>query len=241
MPILPVLGHKPITSYFSWTSSAKRKRKESHFSTESSSKRPKPPASSCSSTSKLANTWTSRDEGQEATKGVHGYGHSSRDKRYSPYSLGNSSGQRSISDLLPTPPMICTAPSRFRAPEKKPPKSLDSPTCEEDDSELTIPSSQSQDTPCMAVDMFTNFSTISGGLSCPKTTEGENLIIESSQSQFLTIASPNMRKLELEPTLPALDVVIPSSQSQERELTIPAEENIGTGPRRSSLVYVTAC
>jgi len=75
--------------------------------------------------------------------------------------------------------------------------------------------------------MLSPFTKWSGNLLRP--IEGEGIIIESSQSQLLIMASPNMQKLELEPTLPSFDIVIPSSQSQEEELTIPTKKDLETG------------
>jgi hypothetical protein len=82
----------------------------------------------------------------------------------------------------------------------------------------------------MEVDMLTSFSKFSGNFSPLKPTQGD-LIIESSQSQFLIMAPPNVRKLEMEKTLPTFDVVVPSSQSQEMELTIPTAKDFKTGAR----------
>lgn len=196
MSILPVLGHKPITSYFS-----KRKRKEvdnsGSFSQESVSKKPR------QSARKWANS-----------------GHSSVPKRSL---VAESSFQRcrgdELKDTSPTSPSprlsTCTSyqPSGMSLSFSTPPMP-----------ELIIPSSQSQ---CMEVDMLSPFTKWSGNLLRP--IEGEGIIIESSQSQLLIMASPNMQKLELEPTLPSFDIVIPSSQSQEEELTIPTKKDLETG------------
>lgn len=94
-------------------------------------------------------------------------------------------------------------------------------------SNMTIPSSQSQDAPSMA-DMLSKTSSVPSSMG---STEVDSLVIQSSQSQLLIMASPIMRKLEITATLPSLDVVIPSSQSQERELNIPTENDVAAGSR----------
>jgi hypothetical protein len=79
------------------------------------------------------------------------------------------------------------------------------------------------------VDMPTSVSKFTGGPSSRRPIEGEDdLIVESSQSQLLIMVSPNVDL--------ALDIVIPSSQSQENELTIPTEKDVTSGARSNSLV-----
>jgi hypothetical protein len=281
MSILPVLGHKPITSYFSRTSSTKRKRKEVHkpgSETTGSSKRPKQSANaSLSSSSKLVDTRPTKEDIGDGLKVTKRANRSRGSEDFPCTPLGSRSGKQSLDGTLPTPPLTCIAPFRLRkGSEMEPTSSLRrsaSPGCQEDElvvttlptassedyrlfnatgfqlsgtsfvevsnvtsitptmSELTIPSSQSQDFPSMEVDMLTSFSKFSGKIPAPKLSEGDDLIIESSQSQLLIMASPNMRKLELQPTLPAFDVVIPSSQSQEKELTIPTAKDMETAAR----------
>jgi hypothetical protein len=235
MSILPVLGHKPITSYFSRASSAKRKRKEAGTSsTGGNSKRPKQSASSASS--KLA----------RPTKDDIGGGLKATNRVDSPCTPPSN---HSWTGTLPTPPLTCIS-RPCKGPEKEPsssPQRSETPRCREEKPEdtlasttpkdpfasfpavsnvtpampeLTIPSSQSQDSHA-SMEMPSYFSKVLGDSSLLRS--GEDLIIESSQSQFLIMASPNARKLVLEPTLPAFNVVIPSSQSQEEELIIPME------------------
>ena len=269
MSILPVLGHRPITSYFSWTSSTKRKRKEvvetETSSTRGISKRPKQSASS-SSSKRARLTKEDIADGLKATNRANGSSHSGRDKLDSPCTPPGD--HSSLNGTLPTPPLTCMAPPRPRKGAGKglssSPQRPETPRCQEDEPEdtlpspppkdpsasllvvsnvinvtptmpeLTIPSSQSQDShPSMVIDILTPFSKFSASSSLLRPTEGDNLIIESSQSQLLVMAPPNVPKLKLEPTLPAFNViVIPSSQSQEEELTIPTE----TGARGRYLV-----
>lgn len=101
--------------------------------------------------------------------------------------------------------------------------------------DLTIPSSQSQDFMTVEDDMLPSLWKTSE-LSRLRPFERDDLIIESSQSQLLIMPSPNVRQVESEPTLPSLDVVIPSSQSQEKELTIPSEDDVDLEARSSSLM-----
>lgn len=203
MSILPVLGHKPITSYFSRTSSTNRKRKKTEVSTFSSSKRPK----------------------QSTTAGPL----FSDEPR--------TSGNRVVHGILPaitassTPP-----PSRGRKPSETQGSAasfLVVPNVTDVASNMTIPSSQSQE--ASTIDTPSDFSKFSPLPSYTGSTKVDGLVIQSSQSQFLIMTSPNTRKLEVTPTLPALDVAIPSSQSQERELTIPAEDDMTTASSGTSL------
>lgn len=268
MSILPVLGHRPITSYFSRTSSSKRKRKEVVKTETSSTEAKRPKQSASSSSSKRARPLTKEDiaDGLKATNRANGSSRSFRDKVDFPCTPpDNHSG---LNGTLPTPPLTCMAllrprkgagkglspspqrPETPRCQEDEPEDTLPSPTPKDPSAsllvvsnvinvtptmpELTVPSSQSQDShPTMEIDMLTSFSKFSASSSLLRPTEGDNLIIESSQSQLLVMAPPNVPKLKLEPTLPAFNVVvIPSSQSQEEELTIPTE----TGARGRYLV-----
>jgi len=89
--------------------------------------------------------------------------------------------------------------------------------------DFTIPSSQSQDigVPELVVDFPLPLGVRNFQSTC-RTQGEEDVVINSSQSQLLTLVSPGKRGKELryQATQVTLDF-IPSSQSQERELSIP--------------------
>jgi len=227
MSILPVLGHKPITSYFSRTSSAKRKQKEvDRDPLDGFSKKPK------------QSTRSSLPHGLKAPERAN------REKVDFPCPpLVSHPWKQSLDGTLLIPPLACIALPRHKdQSDELEDTSLPTPprlsthtsyqpsgmSASSNAPEFIVPSSQSQDSQSMEVDMLTPFSKMSGNFLRP--IEGERIIIESSQSQILIMASPHVQKLELEPTLPSFDIVIPSSQSQEEELTIPTEKDMGRYP-----------
>lgn len=90
--------------------------------------------------------------------------------------------------------------------------------------DFTIPSSQSQDIgiPELVIDFPLPLGVRNFQSTC-RTLGEEDVVINSSQSQLLTLVSPGKRGNELryQATQVTLDF-IPSSQSQERELSIPS-------------------
>lgn len=90
--------------------------------------------------------------------------------------------------------------------------------------DVTIPSSQSQDIgiPELVIDLPLLLGAKNFQSTC-RTLGEEDSVVNSSQSQLLTLVSPGKRRNELryQATQVTLDF-IPSSQSQERELSIPS-------------------
>ena len=204
MCVLPVLGYKPITSYFSRApSSTTRKRKETSQVVNAAVKRQRP---SLPSTSGEPTKHHAEEEVPEGD-GENNYDHPSTEVVGLP--------------LTPLP----------RPPRKKKGIGLPAPP---------IPSSQSRtvdeledlDFPLVHPAALNTKSSGDDHKFARRMIPDRNLIVESSQSQYLVMDSP--RKQEKEPRIrssfSAVDPV-PSSQSQEEELTIPCKftsECVGT-------------
>lgn len=258
MCVLPVLGYKPITSYFSRVpSSTNRKRKEtSEIVSDAKRQRPSLPSASGGPLKRHA-----EGEIPEGDRDID-YDHPSTEVVGLPLTPLPRLPRRTKGVTLPTPP-TSAAPSRkavgkdgstpsdrlglsnLRAIDPTIPSTptflqpetrslavdatlldlVDGPTVATGN--YTIPPSQRQTVDELEDFHLASVSTRSSGDDhkfARKPIPDSNLIIESSQSQYLVLESPRKREKEqrIWSSFPAVDP-IPSSQSQEEELVIPCK------------------